>query len=197
MKKFPLLEIPTEMSFLPVAVSFVENTCAGLGFGKKETTALVLATEEIFVYLNKHNNGTIISICCKSKQYLMELSLNFESKNFNPRAFNLTTDVDVDDDVSLDEMGLLIASRMVDEFTMEEEAETISITLQKYRMYEQVSVPKYSPEPLVAWSVASPDRMEIKILTELYTESKSIHLVKYFLSFVYYAISFLYFLKLS
>lgn len=175
MKKFPLLEIPTEMSFLPVAVSFVENTCAGLGFGKKETTALVLATEEIFVYLNKHNNGTIISVCCKSKKYLMELSLKFDSKNFNPRAFNLTTDVDVDDDVSLDEMGLLIASRMVDEFTMEEEAEKIIITVQKYRIYQQTSVRKYFPEPLDTWSVESPDRMETKILTDLILQSNKEH----------------------
>ncbi|MCK5098254.1 MAG: hypothetical protein KAR45_09120, partial [Desulfobacteraceae bacterium] len=171
MKKFPLLEIPAKISFLPVAVSFVENTCLGSGFGKKETTALVLATEEIFVYLNKYNHGTIISICCKSKKYLMELSLKFDSKNFNPRAFNLTTNVDVEDEASLDEMGLLIAGRMVDGFTMEEEAETISITLQKYRMYEQTSVPKYSPESLAAWSVASPDRMETKILTELMHQS--------------------------
>ncbi len=173
MSKTPVLTIAAEPAFLPVAVSFAEKTCQGCGFSQKETTALVLAVEEIFVYLNKFNQGTMISIACRFKPYLMELTLEFTAENFNLRAFNLTSTVDVEDESSLDELGLLIAGRMVDSFSMNQTGEKIHMSLIKYMGYKKAEATGYAPAPLVCRTIDRPDPVEVRMVAGMIRESES------------------------
>lgn len=173
MPKTPVLTITAELAFLPVAVSFVKKICQGYGFSQKETTALVLAAEEIFVYLNKLNPGTMISISCCSKPYLMELTLEFSAENFNLRAFNLTSTVDVENESSLDELGLLIAGRMVDSFSMNQTGEKIHMSLMKYMGYKKAAAIGYTPGPLVSRTIDRPDPLEVRMVAGMIHESES------------------------
>ena len=133
MSKHPVLTLTADHSLLPVAASFVESTCKSSGFGQKETMALMFAAEEIFTYLSQFNKGVVMILSCQPKAYQMELTLKFDAQTFNLRAFNLTSSVDVTDESSLDVMGLIIASKMVDRFFMEQSGSNIQITFIKYR----------------------------------------------------------------
>jgi len=173
MPKTPVLTIVAESAFLPVAVSFVKKTCQGYGFSQKETTALVLAAEEIFVYLNKLNPGTMISISCRSKPYLMELTLEFTAENFNLRAFNLTSTVDVEYESSLEELGLLIAGRMVDSFSINQTGGKIHMSLMKYMGYKEAAATGYTPGPMVSRTIDRPDPLEVRMVAGMIHESES------------------------
>lgn len=168
----PVLIISADHHFLPVVVSFVENTCSGYRFGKNETTTLMLAAEEIFVYLSQHDEGTLITLACRPKSYLMELTLEFNARTFNLRAFNLTSSVNVEDESSLDEMGLLLASRMVDRFSMNQTGSSIHMSLLKYRNYPEKGRTNYHPHPLDQPIIIRPDPLETRILAELIHESE-------------------------
>jgi len=148
MNKHPMLTICADHDFLQVVLSFVENTCSGYKLGKRETTALVLAAEEVFAYLSQHNGGTMITLECRPKPYLMEMTLKFNAQTFNVMAFNLTSSVDFKDESSLDKMGLLLASRMVDRFSMNQAGPAIHMSFLKYRNYPEKGVVNYHPAPL-------------------------------------------------
>jgi hypothetical protein len=169
----PVLTITADRDFLPVVVSFVENTCSGYRFGKRETSTLMLAAEEIFVYLSQHDEGTLITLACRPKPYLMELTLEFNARTFNLRAFNLTSSVNVEDESSLDEMGLLLASRMVDRFSMNQTGSSIHMSLLKYRNYHEKGQTNYHPRPLDHPIITRPDPLEARILAGLIHESES------------------------
>jgi hypothetical protein len=164
--QFPLLTINAEQSFFKTVISFVENSCLALGFGQEESLALTLATEEIFFYLTKNNHGCTVSIGCNSKTYYMDISLTFDAESFNPRAFNLTSNIDIGDEASLDELGLLIAGRSVDHFTMEENGSEIVISLHKYREYPKSSLPEKYPNSIEKWEISTPELQEVKIFVD-------------------------------
>jgi anti-sigma regulatory factor (Ser/Thr protein kinase) len=121
-ERYITLKAYADPVFLPLATSFVENAAMGLGLQKAQALSLTLATEEIFSYLS----GTSapqnpVGIRCSSGGYYVQAAFDFEVEDFDMHAFNLTTTITVDDETSLDEMGLLIASRAVDRFEVHEE----------------------------------------------------------------------------
>ncbi len=104
-------------SFLPLAVSFVEKSAVAFGLGKNETLQLTLATEEIFAYLSQARRADeAIDIEATDGSYYAQVKFLFKAHDFNPRAFNLTASVSLENQANLEEMGLLIASRSVDRF---------------------------------------------------------------------------------
>ncbi len=178
MNNFPLLKLNAEKNFLSVIVSFVENCCSSFNFTKKESRILTMASEEIFSYLCKINRGCEISVACNSKKYSMELLLQFDSKNFNPRAFNITSKINIDDEKSLDEMGLLISSRMADSFSMRKENNSILISVMKYRSYENITKLDYTPKNLTETKIVVPENQDVLLiatLIEKYEKQENLH----------------------
>ncbi len=173
MSKHPVLTLTADHSLLPVAASFVESTCKSSGFGQKETMALMFAAEEIFTYLSQFNKGVVMILSCQPKAYQMELTLKFDAQTFNLRAFNLTSSVDVTDESSLDVMGLIIASKMVDRFFMEQSGSNIQITFIKYRDYGKTAQCTYTPDQLTQPVVTRADTMETLVITQMIHESES------------------------
>ena len=116
------LNVRTDSVFLPLATSFVENAAVGLGLGNAEALSLTLATEEIFSYLcQMASPDQSMEIRCSSGGYYVRTDFHFSVDDINLRAFNLTTTISVDDETSLEEMGLLIASRSVEHFQVTED----------------------------------------------------------------------------
>ena len=173
MSKHPILTLTADHALLPVAVSFVESTCKSFRFGQKETTALMFAAEEIFTYMSQFNNGVVITLSCQSKAYQMELAFKFNAQTFNLGAFNLTSSVDVTDESSLDVMGLIIASKLVNRFFMEQSGNSIQIIFIKYRDYGKTAQCTYTPGQLTQPVVTRADAMETLVVTQMIHESES------------------------
>lgn len=185
MENFPILKINAEQKFLPLVISFIENSSKGYSFSEKETTALVLASEEIFSYLCRVNKESLIEIECISKNYLIEVVWKFSRKNFNPRAFNITCKINPDDDSSLEEMGLLIANRITDNFNMQEEGNEIIISFSKYRTYPEIKQGIYNPSGLKELKIINPEKQQIILLSEIIRQGADAETLPSFLNSPY------------
>ena len=110
------LTIANDFDFLPAVQTFTEKTALAFGLGQTEALALTLASEEIFNYLCTHVKPEAeIEINCYEGGYYAALDFLLPSQNLAMRNFNLTTTINTDDETSLDEMGLILASRMVEQ----------------------------------------------------------------------------------
>jgi len=165
-----LLSVAADSVFLPLVTSFVENGAIGLGLGRAEAMSLTLATEEIFSYLCQiASPDEMVEISCSGGGYYVRAVFHFSVEDFNMRAFNLTTSVSVDDEASLEEMGLLIASRTVERFqVLKERGKGVQLTLIKEKKYpssDEDTVP--TAMPLKEFSIQEPNPEEMKLLALL------------------------------
>ena len=165
-----LLSVAADSVFLPLVTSFVENGAIGLGLGRAEAMSLTLAAEEIFSYLCQiASPDEMVEISCSGGGYYVRAVFHFSVEDFNMRAFNLTTSVSVDDEASLEEMGLLIASRTVERFqVLKERGKGVQLTLIKEKKYpssDEDTVP--AARPLKEFSIQDPNPEEMKLLALL------------------------------
>lgn len=115
-----ILHLPARLDYLPVAVQYVETTAVVFGLGRDEALKLSLATEEIFVYLGKTVcPGAPIAIECENGLYYIRVQFRFTVSTFNLKGLNITSAMAGGDEASLEDMGLMIASRSVDRLTIE------------------------------------------------------------------------------
>jgi hypothetical protein len=165
-----LLRIHDDMAFLPLATSFVEKAALAYGLADPEAMALTLATEEIFAYLSRPApQERPLEIRCTGRGYCVEVSFSLPAQELNLRAFNLTASVSPDDEASLDEMGLLIASRFVDRLQIRQEGNRgIRLVVVKEKSYPQIQAePIPIGQPLGEYTVRAPAPEEIKAILGL------------------------------
>ncbi|MFH1027040.1 MAG: hypothetical protein V1791_03465, partial [Pseudomonadota bacterium] len=88
---------------------------------------------------------------------------------FNMRAFNLTATVSVTDEASMQEMGLLIASRFVDRLHFKEtEGGGVQLTLLKEKLYPPVpEPPEIRASHLEKYAIRVPNSEELKRFAQL------------------------------
>ncbi len=157
----------TDMAFLPVSTSFVENSALAMGLGRKEATALGLATEEIFAYLCRNSGpDQEIEIRCLDGRYYAQAEFSCSLKSIHLRFFNITASVSPDNEESLEQMGLLIASRFVDRLQIRERpGHGILLTLGKEKSYPPIEgdpAPAATP-PLPRFSIVRPEPEILKV----------------------------------
>ena len=131
------LTLDTDVGLLEVATSFVRNSATYFGLGKKEAMSLELASEEIFSYMsNLFMSDAEMKIVYTDCSYFTQIDFYFRTSSLNLRSFNLTESVSLDDEESLKEMGLLIASHQVDKFKLSEMRDgNIKLALKKEKKY--------------------------------------------------------------
>ncbi|WP_284151591.1 ATP-binding protein [Desulfofustis limnaeus] len=111
------LRIPAEAAFIPTAMTFADTAARGLGLDDRSARTLMLATEEVAAYLCRIGlHGHAIAIECIGGGYFIEIRITLPVSHLQLRAFNLTARLDLNDETDLDQMGLLLASRMTDRF---------------------------------------------------------------------------------
>ena len=149
---------------LPVATGFVEKTALTLGLGKKEALALALATEEVFLYLcHISAPETEVEIRCRSSAYCTATDFIFEAAGFQMKAFNLTAIPSFEDEASIQETGLLIASRVVDRFNLHYVGKRLLLTFVKDKAYpETAGLDVPVSVPLSRFFIRRPDVEEVK-----------------------------------
>jgi anti-sigma regulatory factor (Ser/Thr protein kinase) len=131
----------TDSIFTRLVTSFVEESAIAFSMAKTEALKLTLASEEIFVYLCKTGQTKeTLDIEAANGGYYVRMKFLFKARPFNPRAFNLTASIKLDDNAELEEMGLLIASRSVDRFTITEgPQQTLVLVIIKEKSYPELS----------------------------------------------------------
>ena len=109
------LKVPLYQDFLPIVLSYIENTARVFHLNKQEATQLVLATEEVFAFLVYNaKRADILYLTARTRGSYVEIIAKFAMEMLPVQAMNLTTKISTDDDDALGSMGLLIAARSVD-----------------------------------------------------------------------------------
>jgi len=160
------LLIRDDLNFLPTVQAFIENTALTFGLGQSEALALTLAGEEIFNYLCESVKPRAeIEISCYEGGYYAALNFALPQQNFALKAFNLTTTINVDDEKSLDEMGLIIALRMVDHLQISQsDSSRLQLSLRKEKNYPKAAEnDRTTTTPLSEnFTIVTPDAEELK-----------------------------------
>lgn len=167
------LTLPVETGFLPVATGFVEHASLAFGLAKAQALALTLATEEVFAYLcGLGRKEKALEISCQSRIYYIQVDLKFTAGDFNMAAFNLTSQVRLDDEAGLEELGLIIAARTVDCFRLSSfKDKGITLSLIKEKAYPQPEIDqKIALKNLDSFGIRLAEKEEIKFFSSLLTQ---------------------------
>lgn len=134
------LVLNSDLSLLRVATSFVESSSLAFGLGEDETLSLTLAVEEIFVQMCKNiPQEDTLRIIVSGKGYQVESEFIFSSHEFDLRAFNMVCMPDRPEvEECSDETGMIIASRMVDSFSLDQAGSKLKLKLVKEKFYPEI-----------------------------------------------------------
>ena len=163
------LNIPAQPSFLPVATAFVEKSAQALGLEESEALLLTLATEELFLYLCQTASDREVEIQCSGGGYYVRAEFIVLIENLSLKAFNLTTKIQPDEEASLEDLGLVLASRSVDRFQIwEEKGRGMHLSLVKEKSYPEAGKEApLSANPLSRYDLRTPDQEELKTFTRM------------------------------
>jgi len=165
--------------FLRLVTSFAEESAKAFGLNTADALRLMLACEEIFAYLCRAGRtDETITIEAVNGGYYVQVKFSFKARDFNPRAFNLTSSVSFEDTASLEEMGLLIASRAVERFYIAEEPQQgFGLVLIKEKSYPELADLK-APQinPIKNFSIRTPNPDTLKLFVRLVTAHYQSHL---------------------
>ncbi len=132
-----------------IAMSFAEDSATLCGLGKKEALSLVLATEEIFLYIC--NSGRLrqdVEILSINGLYYLQMEFLFSEAKLNLRAFNLTYQPVYEKEEDMAEVGLRLASHNVDRLCLTREPNhMLRLVLIKEKQYPP---PDKEPEGVAA-----------------------------------------------
>jgi len=137
-----LLELHADMAWIPLVQAVVEQAVPVLGLDRSKTLRLTMAVEEIVSHLARTAAGTKISFSLKPCTWNVLAEFSFRADPSDLWAMNLATKPNLSDPDNLDHLGLLLASRTVDRFTLHLEGEVVNLTLRQDGSYPSVtSVP--------------------------------------------------------
>ncbi len=109
-----ITRIPFKMSFLPLAMAFVDKGARGFACNDREARGLVLAVEELFsFYVQQAAGGPAVEIELEDQGYRLALAISFPMADLDMRAFNVTWSINLDSEESLTMLGPMIAARSV------------------------------------------------------------------------------------
>lgn len=170
------LKLPAEASFIRLAPLFVGQGAIGLGLDAAAADELSLAAEEIMAHVVRAGSpGGEVEISCFAGSHFVQTDFSFPLAGSGLRALNMTARVSLDDQSGLDEMELLIASRMADRFRISRRADgNAALTLIKNFSYSEMA--EVGPAKVVAVSrfeLKEPDPAQIKWLLRLINQVSS------------------------
>ena len=165
------LNVPLESKFLHLTTSFAENSALSLGLIERQAMELSLAAEEIFMHAAHFSTPEQqLEIKARQGSYYAEFEFIFPAGGINFGACNITATISPDDQASMEQMGLLLASRLVDHFTLKPMSDgRIKFSLIKEKKYARaVRTNRTLHRPFKKWSVVRPsNQAEIMAFLEL------------------------------
>jgi len=133
------LQMPFQPQFLPLATGCVEQAVQAYGLGRGEAMRLALAVEEVYSFLTSRiSAGQRLRLSCRYAGYYAEVICRFQQGALPVEAFNITATVSSDNEKSLDEMGLLLAARTVDQLRISAENTEMGVHFIQEKIYPPV-----------------------------------------------------------
>jgi len=164
------ISIPLHTDFLPVIITFIENSSCVFGIDKQGALKLTLASEEVFSYLCKVIQGDkVLDVICTGHIYFVSVEFFFDKIELNLQAFNITATPPSESEESFKEMGLLIAARSVDSLSIEEASgERLVLRLIKEKSYPTPQAIELPIIPhMTSFALKIPKVDEIKMFSHL------------------------------
>ena len=140
--------IPARIQLLPILQALVENGCILLGMSRSQTLKLVMSGEELFAYVCSVQPQGLMEIVLSPRATGAALQLSFSRTNIDLSGMNLPTHNTIAIDAksnNLDNLGLLLASRMVDGFSLIQKDDKVVVTLRQDSEYPKGSPQKIAP----------------------------------------------------
>jgi len=140
---------------MPVVVAFAESAAKNADLAAAEATMLALSTEELFLALCSSIPGAEITVRLRDRRYAADLLFQVPQPP-DLRIFNITSRPDHETEEGLADMGLFLASRACDQFSIRQmELGGWEIMLRKERSYP-VSAQQSQPRPSVlTWQLTT------------------------------------------
>jgi hypothetical protein len=163
------LKLELESARMPVAVAFTESAAQTAGFEERERSLLALSVEELFLALCNAMPGCEVRLKFHDRHYAAEVCFRFPQPPPDLRIFNITTRPDHESDEDLSNMGLFLASRACDQFSVQQIPQGgWEILLHKERRYPAARQPFTPPTQLKPWCIsATPSPDAVKQLSNL------------------------------
>lgn len=179
------LNFNLKSSFLPVVAAATEQAALAFNLGKNDALRLTLAVEEIFNYLLEiGNDDENILINYLDGYYHVEVNIALPVKKINLRAFNLTYSVSPEDDSKLNEMGLLLASRMADRMYLSlEKNQYLRLQIYKEKSYPEIVGDKPVPAGKISSIFVTPCNEDLKDFCQGITATQQSYLYPLFFRF--------------
>ena len=149
LKKTVSLTIHADTAWIPLVQSMVELGCPVLGLDSSKTLRLTMATEEIVSHLATAAPGIKIECTLTTGGWHVLAGFSFKADPSDLWAMNLVASSDLSVSGNIEHMGLLLASRMVDDFSFHVHQGTVHLSLRQDCTY-----PTITPE--------STNRIEVK-----------------------------------
>jgi hypothetical protein len=145
------LELAADISWIPVLQGVVESSAPILGLDDKKALRLSMACEEILAHLSGWSPGIGVKISVTRLPAQMAVAFEFQGDAADLWAMNLTAakEISTDPEKGMAQMGLLLASRMVDHYAISlTGGGLVRITLFQNRSYPMISPFDTLPEDL-------------------------------------------------
>lgn len=132
------LKLELEPTRMPVAVSFAESAARSAGFEERGLSLLALSVEELFLALCDAMPGLEAELVFRDLRYAVSLAFRFPQPPPDLKVFNITARPDHESDQGLSSMGLFLASRACDQFSVQQlQGGSWEIRLLKERNYPE------------------------------------------------------------
>lgn len=156
---------------MPVVVVFAETAAKAVGLDASAASMLALSTEELFLALCNSIPGAGITVRIHDRRYAIDLLFQVPQPP-DLRIFNITSRPDHDTEEGLADMGLFLASRVCDQFSIHQLAlGGWEIMLRKERSYPS-GTRQLQPHPTTrTWQLTTtPAPDAVKLLSTLVSD---------------------------
>ncbi len=133
------LELKADIGWIPVIQGLIETGAPLLGLDEGKTIRLSMSAEELIVYLARSSKGTGVRITLSRKSSQVTADFCFQASMSDLWAMNLTSAGEITADQGMDNMGLFLASRMVDTFCVGLNHGQITISLSQEIVYPAIT----------------------------------------------------------
>ena len=172
------LSAPLDPEVVGVVTGFSEQSGLAMGLNKKEAMKLALASEEVFIYLSGHaRHDHYLELEAVGGGYYAQIKINLPPGKMDLKVFNLTASTGLNSSQSLDQLGLLIAARSMDKFTLTAQADgdiLLSFTKEKIYPHPTGKAPK-SAKSADGLKVDAPNMQQAKLASRLIVDKYAPH----------------------
>ena len=140
--------IPARLQLLPILQALVEHGCDLFGINRPQALKLAMSGEELFVHVCSVQPQGLIRIILTPRATGATLNLRFSRTDIDLGGMNLSgpSTLSMDENSkNFDNLGLLLASRMVDGFSLAQEGDIVSVTLRQDSEYPKGNAPDILP----------------------------------------------------